>query len=177
MEDHKLLLKLARESISTYLERKEPEDSYAKHLNQKQGCFVTLKKHGELRGCIGFPQATHVLYHAIIEAARSAAFGDPRFPPLLKQELDHIKIEISLLTKPELIRAENPEDYIKQVRIGKDGLMMKPGGLLLPQVAIEQGWNATEFLNGLCEKSGMPHDAWKDLENKIYRFQAIVFSE
>jgi len=179
-QDKKLLLELARESIKTYFSGTEPDVSKAKHLNKKQGVFVTLHKKKDLRGCIGFPHPTHALYHAVVEAARSAAFGDPRFPPVIEDEFKDIDIEISVLTVPELIEVKKPEEYLKKIKIGEDGLILKGdegSGLLLPQVAPEQGWNVTEFLNGLSQKAGYMHEAWKNLDFKIYRFQAIIFSE
>ncbi|MBU0757438.1 MAG: AmmeMemoRadiSam system protein A [Nanoarchaeota archaeon] len=175
--DKSILLTLARDSITTYFKEEKPDISKAKHLNQKLGVFVTLHKKGDLRGCIGFPHAIHPLYQGVIEGARSAAFGDPRFPPLLETELSHIDIEISVLTKPTRIHVKRADDYLKEINVGQDGLIINNAGLLLPQVATEQDWTAGQFLNAICQKAGMPFDAWRDLENHLYKFQAIIFNE
>ena len=179
-EDKQGLLKLARESIQTYFDKLEPNVSDIKHFDKEQGVFVTLKKSGELRGCVGFPQAVMPLYKAVIDAARSAAFNDSRFRPLEKKELSNITIEMSVLTEPELIKVEKSEDYIKKIKIGEDGLILRSiygSGLLLPQVATEHGMTAAQFLNALSQKAGLPFDAWKNLKNQIFKFQAEVFSE
>ena len=176
----KLLIKLARDSISSYFLRKEPNTSAVGCFSQKQGVFVTLYKKNQLRGCIGFPEPVFPLFEAIIKAARSAAFEDPRFPPLQKEELKDARIEISVLTVPKLIEVKTPEDYLKEIKIGKDGLIIRSSlgsGLLLPQVATEYNWDAKEFLGHLCEKAWLKQDAWKDTNNRIYRFQAQIFRE
>ena len=178
-EQKKRVLELARDSIKLYFENKKPEFD-EEFLKNKQGVFVTIKLNNELRGCIGFPEPTYSLGKAIIEAAQAAAFSDPRFPPLDKSELNEIKIEVSVLTKPEVIKAKKPDDYIKAIEIGKDGLIAEKGhvsGLLLPQVAVEWKWDAKEFLQQTCIKAGLNADAWKDPETEIFKFQAQVFSE
>jgi uncharacterized protein len=179
--DQKLLLKLARESIRTYFKGKKPDMKAVSHLSQKQGVFVTLHdKNGELRGCIGFPMPVYPLNMAIVEGARSAAFRDPRFPPLDEDELKDTMIEISVLTLPEPVKVKHPNDYMEEINIGEDGLIIEGpygSGLLLPQVATENNFNVQTFLNCLCQKAGMGFSCWKDLGNKISKFQAIVFNE
>ena len=178
--DGKLFIKLARESISSYFLQKEPDISTVKQFSDRQGVFVTLYKNEQLRGCIGFPEPVFPLFEAIIKAARSAAFEDPRFPPLQKEELKHIKIEISVLTVPTLIKVKKPEDYLKEIKIGKHGLIIRSthgSGLLLPQVATEYKWGVGEFLRHLCEKAWLKQDAWKNTNNSIYKFQAQIFKE
>lgn len=178
--DKKLLLSLARESIMTYFEGKEPNISKVKHLHEKHGVFVTLHEDGELRGCIGYPRPSHPLYFAVIEASRGAAFGDPRFPPLIRSEMSKIHIEISVLTEPKPILVKSPDEYAKHIRIGKDGLIIESdigSGLLLPQVATEHHFTPVQFLNCLSQKAGLPFSAWKDLDNRILSFQAEIFSE
>ena len=178
--DGRLLIKLARESISSYFLQKEPDISIVKQFSDKQGVFVTLYKNKQLRGCIGFPEPVFPLFEAIIKSARSAAFEDPRFPPLQKEELKHIKIEISVLTVPSLIEVKKSDDYLKKIKIGKDGLIIRSSlgsGLLLPQVATEYNWDVKEFLGHLCEKAWLKQDAWKDINNQIYKFQAQIFKE
>lgn len=178
--DKKLLLELARESIKTYFTGEKPSMDKVKHLSEKRGVFVTLHLDGELRGCIGFPMPVYLLNTAIVEAARSAAFHDPRFPPVEEGELDKIDIEISVLTVPKEIKVNHADEYKKKIKIGEDGLIIKGGfgsGLLLPQVATENNFNAERFLNCLCQKAGMGFNSWKDLDNKISKFQADIFGE
>jgi len=182
VQDEKLLLKLARKSIeSKFSDKKHIFDSIlneVSHLNKKQGVFVTLHKKGELRGCIGIPEPVMPLGDAIINAAKSAAFHDSRFPAVTQDEIKEIKIEISVLTVPKKLSVEKPDDLLDKIHIGKDGLIIRSiygSGLLLPQVAAQQGWNTTEFLEYLCLKAGLPNNAWK--ENDIYIFQAEIFSE
>ncbi len=179
--DKKTLLKLARDSIKTYFKGKKPDMKEAKHLTEKRGVFVTLHdKDGDLRGCIGFPMPVYVLNTAVVEAARSAAFRDPRFPPLEEKELESTMIEISVMTVPALVKVSRPAEYMDKIKIGEDGLIIDGtygSGLLLPQVATENGFNAEQFLNCLCQKAGMGFSCWKDLNNKVSKFQAIVFNE
>lgn len=181
-EEGQKLLQLAKKSIISVLDKKElAVDSYLKQrFSEKQGCFVTLHKKGELRGCIGFPEPIMPLYNAIMKAAKLAAFEDPRFPSLERDELKDIKLEISVLTKPMLCEVKKPEEYIQKVKVGRDGLIIRGhygSGLLLPQVAPEWHWDCREFLEHTCIKAGLAKDSWKDLSNKIYTFQAQIFSE
>jgi hypothetical protein len=179
-KDKKLLLTLARESIASYFKDKKPDMKNVKHLSEKRGVFVTLHKSGDLRGCIGFPLPVYALNMAVVEAARSAAFSDPRFPPVKEGELKDIEIEISVLSVPEEIKVSRAAEYVEKIKIGEDGLIIKGSfgsGLLLPQVATENNFNVSTFLNCLCQKAGMGFNSWKDLSNKISKFQAEVFNE
>lgn len=179
-KDKQLLLRLARDTLESYFKDTDPDTSECTHLTQLRGCFVTLHKNGELRGCIGFTKPIMPLFEQIIAATKAAAFEDPRFEPLVQEELKHIKIEISILTKPELIKAESQEDYLKSISIGKDGLIIQyngHSGLLLPQVALEYHWTPEQFLEAVCDKAGLDINAWKNKNAKIYKFQAEVFSE
>ena len=182
LEQGKKLIKLARESISCYFSDKDVKvDSVKKEFSSVLGVFVTLNKNKELRGCIGFPEGVYPLYEGVIKAARSAAFSDPRFVPLEKDELKDINIELSVLTKPEKIDVKKAEDYIKEIKVGRDGLIVKGtygSGLLLPQVATEYKWDNRVFLEQTCVKAGLDKDIWKDLnECVVFRFQSQVFSE
>ena len=181
-EDRKKLLALARDAIEKSLVRQDfKADPYLiKKFSNAQGAFVTLKEMGELRGCIGYPEPVLPLWQAIFKAAVAAAFDDPRFPQVIGEEMKDIKIEISVLTVPKLIEASSPDDYLREIKIGRDGLIIRYrgfSGLLLPQVAPEQGWNAEQFLNGLCEKAGLPPGTWRNPRCEIYAFQAEVFGE
>jgi uncharacterized protein len=157
-------------------------DELSDVFREPRGAFVTLRKHpsGELRGCIGFPLPVHPLGRAIGEAAVSAAREDPRFPPVRASELSSLSIEVSVLTVPVPLASRAPAERIREVRVGRDGLIVDGfgmSGLLLPQVAPEQGWDSEELLAGTCEKAGLPPYAWKDPRVRVRRFEADAFEE
>lgn len=172
------MLRIARDAIFTTFEDKPapiPDDRF---LDEKRGVFVTLTKDKSLRGCIGFPEPHYPLGEAIAQAAKSAAFSDPRFDTVTKEEMEDIKIEISVLTEPEPFSSKTPEGIIKQIEIGRDGLILEHAGrtgLLLPQVPVDQDWDVREFLHQLCLKAGTEHDAWQ--RGRLYKFQAEIFRE
>ncbi|KAF5079977.1 TIGR00296 family protein [Methanobacterium aggregans] len=182
-EDGETLVKIARETIGTYLNEKRilevPGNIDAK-LKEFMGVFVTLQRNGDLRGCIGYPEPVMPLIEGLIDAAISAATRDPRFPPVTPREFEDIQVEVSVLTKPEIIMVENPREYIEKVEVGKDGLIVEMGpyrGLLLPQVAVEWCWNVEEFLANTCMKAGLQADCWLAKDVKIYRFHSQIFNE
>ncbi len=177
------LIELARQAIDTFLKENKiisiPPDTPEKLLD-KRGIFVTINEKGNLRGCIGYCDPIKPLAQGVIEAAISAATADPRFDPLKESDMDKIQLEISVLTKPQLIEVTNPQEYIDAIEVNKDGLIVEKGfykGLLLPQVAEEWGWDEEELLCNTCMKAGLSTDCWLDLETKIYRFQAQIFQE
>ena len=183
-EQAKQLIDSARRSIKLFFSDKSIEawESKEEWLNEKQGVFVTLQTYPgrELRGCIGFPYPTLPLGKAIAEAAKLSAFEDTRFPPLIEDEIDKITIEISVLTKPQEIKNAQKSDVIKDVEVGKDGLIVEYSGysgLLLPQVATEEEWNSEHFLEQTCIKAGISPKSWKNKTCRIYKFQAQIFSE
>jgi uncharacterized protein len=178
-KDQVLLLKLARDAIETSFKDNDPDISKVGHLTQLRGCFVTLHKNNQLRGCIGFPKPIMPLCEQIIAASKAAAFEDPRFMPVVKNELKDLVIEISILTRPELIKVKDSDEYLKNIEIGKDGLIIQgeSSGLLLPQVATEYNFDQKQFLECVSEKAGLDKSSWKDLKNKIYKFRAEIFSE
>jgi len=150
-------------------------------FSEKQGVFVTIHTYPEhdLRGCIGIPLPVMPLKDAILQGAQSAT-RDPRFLPLDKDELDNIIIEVTILTKPVLINVNKPQDYLKEIEIGRDGLIVEQGifkGLLLPQVPVEQDWDKEEFLSHTCMKAGLLPDAWFDKATKISKFSGQIFTE
>ncbi|RLI66266.1 MAG: TIGR00296 family protein [Candidatus Asgardarchaeum californiense] len=175
-------VKLAREAVERYVKNnQEPLQGFEREFEERQGAFVTLNTYPEreLRGCIGVPLPVMPLREAIIESAESAT-RDPRFPPLKEAELDRILVEVTILTKPELIEVKQPQDYPLNIEIGRDGLIVEQGfykGLLLPQVPVEQGWNKEEFLSHTCMKAGLLPDAWFDKNTKISRFGGQIFTE
>jgi len=170
-------LSIAREALEKYLvsgkvERLRPKNQ---DLNQVLGCFVTLKKNQELRGCIGQFEPNIPLYQLIQRMAITAATQDPRFPPVTSDELTTIKIEISIMTPKKKI-----SDWQK-IKLGKEGVVIQKGphaGTFLPQVATETGWSLEEFLSHLCwDKAGLPVDVYKDPSASLYTFEAQVFEE
>ncbi|HCO11637.1 MAG TPA: hypothetical protein DIT19_00220 [Desulfonauticus sp.] len=141
-------------------------------LEEKLGVFVTLKKKGNLRGCIGQIVGQKPLWQSIIEMAKAAAFEDPRFTPVQPEELEELEIEISLLSPLE------PVKNLEEIIPGKHGIYLRQGfhsGLLLPQVATEWGFGREEFLQQTCLKAGLKPNCYLDPKTEIYIFQAEVF--
>ncbi len=171
-DSKKFLIELARKSIITKSPYKTPEN-IPDELNFKSGCFVTLHKNGNLRGCIGNFREIFIVEN-IYNMAQEAAYADPRFQPLQKEEFNEIEIEISVLSPMIKI------DTIKDIKVGRDGLYIRKGflsGVLLPQVAIEYNWDKLTFLAHTCLKAGLNSNCWKEEDTEIYRFEALVFSE
>jgi len=173
-KERKELLRIAREAIETYLEEKRKlSPELTGPFAEFKGVFVTLKKGKELRGCIGIVEPIYPLGSAVVKAAISSAFEDPRFYPLRKDEFEGLEIEISILTKPVEI-----DDPLK-IDVGKHGIIIERGwnkGLLLPQVPLEYGWGLEEYLRNGCAKAGLEPECWRK-GAKIYTFKAEVFSE
>ncbi|MFW6129489.1 MAG: AmmeMemoRadiSam system protein B [Candidatus Aminicenantaceae bacterium] len=172
-KEKKELINLASHAIDEYVKNKTvlDYDTQNTHLAKKRGAFVTLKKNGLLRGCIGFIEPISPLYETVLQAAIYAACKDARFPPVSASELDELEIEISVLSPVKKIK--NPET----IRVGKHGLIISQGdkrGLLLPQVPVENNWTRETFLEQTCLKAGLPPDAWKKDAN-IFIFEADVF--
>lgn len=144
-------------------------------FKEKRGVFVTLKKNGNLRGCIGYPEPMYPLLDALLDSSVSAAVRDPRFQPITAPEMDTINVEVTVLTTPQEM-VPDP----KNVNIGEDGLIAEKGifkGILLPQVPVEWEWDAEEFLCQVCIKAGLPPDCWLDKKTTVYKFQGQIFSE
>lgn len=181
LEEGTFLVRLARKSIEKYLlEGELLEEEVTEKLKKPRGVFVTLLKHGELRGCIGFPFPSLPLAEATVKAAISSATSDPRFPPVTIEEMEEITIEVSVLSPPEPIVVKDPREYPSHVRIGRDGLIVEWrgfSGLLLPQVAVEWNWDPEEFLSQTCIKAGLGADWWLRKDVKISKFTAQIFSE
>ncbi|MFO8132959.1 MAG: TIGR00296 family protein [Thermoplasmatota archaeon] len=175
-------VRYARQVVEHHVRGEEiPELEAEKPFTGKAGAFVTLNCHpsGDLRGCIGIPEPSMQLAAALREAATSAT-RDPRFPPLQPDELDTITVEVTVLTPPEKIECDEPENYPSCIEVGRDGLIAERHGrrgLLLPQVPVQQGWDAETFVSQTCWKAGLPPDAWLDDDTRLYRFQGQVFRE
>ena len=154
------LLRIARQALEESVRKcelseldEEPEGA----LRERCGAFVTLRKAGRLRGCIGYVEALKPLYQTVRECALAAALRDPRFDPVTPEELPALTVEISALSPLVDISPE-------QIEIGRHGLMISQGpqrGLLLPQVAVELTWDRERFLEETCMKAGLPPDAWR----------------
>jgi len=177
--ERKELLSIARNTINTYLVDKETPalvpDNLPLALKQKAGAFVTLKKKGELRGCIGHFEADNSLYLIVQQMAVAAATQDYRFSAVRSEEMKDIDIEISILTPMQKIRS------ISEIQLERDGIYIRKGGkggTFLPQVATETGWTLEEFL-GHCarDKAGIGWDGWKDKDAEIYIYQALIIQE
>ncbi len=174
-EEKKKLLETARLSIASRLAGTpvtfpEPTD----RLREKCGAFVSLHVGDALRGCIGYITAHKPLFETVQEMAECAAFSDPRFPPLVPEELDGVEIEISVLSPFEKITD------LEKIQVGQHGIMVRRGfqsGLLLPQVATEYHWDRDQFLSHTCQKAGLPAAAWRTGNLEVEIFSAVVFSE
>ncbi len=171
--EKKYLKHIAMLSIRARFEKgiEVPEPPTEK-MREKLGAFVTLKIKGRLRGCIGHISGDQALWKTITRMAVQAAFHDPRFPPLSRDELDSVQMEISILSP--LLPLDDPE----KIEPGKHGLLIQrtgASGLLLPQVAAEWGWDRNTFLSHTCRKAGLEDSCWKDPQTELYWFQAAVF--
>jgi AmmeMemoRadiSam system protein B/AmmeMemoRadiSam system protein A len=172
-EEKEELLQLASSAIDEFIRYKKVISYTTQDLAllSKKGAFVTLKKKGYLRGCIGFTEPVFPLYETVLRASILAACRDNRFKPVTADELKDLEIEISVLTLPE--RIHDPQ----VIEVGKHGLIISQEdkkGLLLPQVPVENNWSKEEFLQQACLKAGLPRTAWKS-GAEIYIFEAIIF--
>jgi len=172
-EERAELLRIARGSIGAALGAEPFEvGEISEHLSEPRGAFTTLHNQGELRGCVGYIFPVRPLYRTVADTAASAALHDSRFPPVTADELPQLTIEISVLSLTQPIASED-------IEIGRHGLLITYGsrrGLLLPQVPVEHGWDATTFLEQTCHKAGLPEDAWQHGAT-IEGFTAEIFSE
>jgi len=175
-EQGKELIELARKAIKSKFSNEKINIPDKKEFKQARGVFVTLTKKGNLRGCIGLTHGIYSIGEAVVKMAKSAAFEDPRFNSVKENEINDIKIEISILTEPSEVKGE----IAKNFELGKDGLIcefMGYSGLFLPQVAIEHKMDKIEFLENLCQKAGMPKDYWQNKNVKFKKFQVQSFRE
>lgn len=178
-EEQQTLLRLAREALEAFARTKstpdvaEDDPRLTLRCKAERGVFVTLKKEGRLRGCIGYILPRTALYRAVIENAVNAGWRDPRFPPLAASEIPDLEIEISVLTVPRKVASPG------EIVIGEHGVILEKGfqsAVYLPQVAPEQGWGVEETLTNLSLKAGLPADGWKEAA-EFSVFRAQVFSE
>jgi AmmeMemoRadiSam system protein A len=179
-KEKEALLLLARKAIESHLAKVEADANLTESVEvtermerEDRGVFVTIRKKGRLKGCIGYIKPYGPLYKMVADMAVRSATGDPRFKPLEPEELKDCAIEISCLSPFEKVTE------VAEIEVGRDGLMISKGfyqGLLLPQVAVEHGWDREEFLEETCLKAGLPRDAWKD-KAEIEKFSATVFGD
>lgn len=173
-------LKLARDVVwAVVMNEKIVLSPLPPVFSEDRGVFVTLKRNGELRGCIGLPLPVMPLKDAIIEAATSASRDDPRFPPVGPGEIPSLHIEVTILSPPEEITG-SPIERQNAVIVGRHGLIIRGrgrSGLLLPQVASEYRWDSVEFLDQTCRKAGLPPGCWRDETISVLRFEGQIFSE
>ncbi|MEK6742073.1 MAG: AmmeMemoRadiSam system protein B [Nitrospirota bacterium] len=167
------LLALARKTVTEYVRHKRTPEPVVKdvRLQANGATFVTINRDHRLRGCIGNIQPVMPLYRSVIRNAVAASSQDPRFPPMTTRELEGAEIEITVLSPLE------PLDDVKNIRIGVHGLYLVKGpngGIFLPQVPVEQGWDLPTYLEQLCFKAGLPRDAWKDKDTQLFSFSADI---
>lgn len=174
--DKAALLNIARKAIETYVctGKKYVEPREEKALNRRNGCFVSIKQAGQLRGCIGNFQSELPLFREVAEMAIASASKDPRFYPLKEEDLEDFALEISVLSPLK------KSDSIDEIEIGKHGIYLEKGyyrGVLLPQVATEYDWDRETFLSQTCLKAGLPTNAWQAEDTEIYIFSAQIFGD
>ena len=186
-EQGQMLVKLARHTImnklgqtasgseSDALSRVQRDEGFQSHC----GTFVTLKIHGQLRGCIGNLSSTETVWNGIKRNAINAAFHDPRFAPLTDAELDQTEIEVSILTQPRPLEYRSEQELTQKLRVNVDGVIIRQGqasATFLPQVW-EQLPRPEAFLSHLCTKAGLPSDAWQNTELEVLTYQVQYFEE
>ena len=170
-------MKIARTSVETAVRDRKMYlvgSTGFPRLEEARGAFVTLKEHGELRGCIGYITPMKSLAETVRDVAAYAALEDSRFTPVTAQELPLLEYEISVMSPLRRVLD------IKEIKVGKHGLIMKQGdieGILLPQVPVEEHWDRDTFIEETCLKAGLPRQAWKDDDTDIFMFTALVFGE
>jgi len=175
-EQKQLLLKIARETVDSTVTGSAPVgyDIDDPVLNTGCGAFVTIHRLGNLRGCIGNITATTPLWMTVMTMAEEASMRDPRFPPVSPDELEDIDIEISAISPLQKI------GDIKEIEVGKHGILIRKGfsqGLLLPQVAAENGFDRISFLEHTCLKAGLARNCYREQGCEIFIFSAVVFGE
>jgi len=173
--DRRTALCLARTAVVDAVAHRKLPDNFPREgvFAERRGVFVTLHVRSRLQGCIGVVEAKEPLGEAIVHCAASAALEDPRFAPMKTEQLGELNIEISLLSPMEPIAPES-------IEIGRHGLFVRlhaQRGLLLPQVATEHRLTREQFLEETCRKAGLPRDAWRDPEARLFVFTCEVFAE
>lgn len=185
LKEGRAAVNLARETLESHVVSNGfGSAARSKVFSELRGVFVTINLAApaaeKLRGCVGFPYPVKPLGEAIQEATVAAASKDPRFPPVSEAELSSVVVEVSVLTKPEVLSVSKNRDLPSRLRVGVDGLIVSrlgQSGLLLPQVATEFGLDQIEFLSQACLKAGLSPDSWLDRATEVRTFQADIFAE
>lgn len=181
-----ILVRMARHAIASYLSEKPATTDFDHRaaLPESSGIFVNLfevSKGRSMRGCVGDPFGSGELSEVVQKVAVEAATTDYRFKPVKQDEFNkNIVVEVNVLSPLEPIWVRNPQDYVLNIAIGRDGLMVDGSGfkgLLLPQVAVEEGFDAEEFLCHSCMKAGLPPDSWLAGSVHVSKFQCQIFAE
>jgi uncharacterized protein (TIGR00296 family) len=179
------LVRAARDSIEIYLRSPDNDASMARaqvrRHTRKAGAFVTIMHYptGELRGCMGTIEPKCELGDAVVDAAFAAAFNDSRFVAVSIGELEHMVVEVSVLSEPVKLKGAM-QTRLKSIKVGRDGILVRYGdraGLLLPHVPVEERWTKERFLEEACMKAGLTGSHWKQPNISIYAFEAQVFRE
>lgn len=181
LEYGRIAVKAARAAAEAETRGEPAEVRISGPFSESCGVFVTVSEFpsGDLRGCIGYPEPIFPLEKGLVKAAVSACH-DPRFPPLTLEEAKACTFEITILTPPEEIHFSDPEELVRKIVIGRDGLIMElegRRGLFLPQVPVEWGWDVYEYLAHLSVKAGLPPFAWSRPGVRFSRFEGEIFSE
>jgi AmmeMemoRadiSam system protein A len=176
-EQKSALLRVARDAMTAHvLGQGAAKVDESLHLPDASGVFVTIKRRGELRGCLGTLQCRSGLAEEVARCARDSASEDPRFPRVARAEMPDLTLEVSVLGPLEQIDPGEPGVIV----VGRHGLVVEDGrrrGLLLPQVPVEWGWTAEQFLRQTCNKANLAEDCWSTGAARVYRFEAEVFGE
>jgi len=176
--EQEFLLRLARRTLEAYVDTRTAPPAHLPpglSLSDHRGVFVTLYSKGKLRGCVGCHRSDDPLYRTVQNMAVSSGFRDPRFPPLRRNELGHVTLEISAYLTT-VVSIGSAEEFV----VGRHGIIMRIGGLaatFLPKVAVQQGWNRVQTLERLCLKAGLSSDAWRSPEARFSVYETQVFSE
>jgi len=177
-EEKRTLCSLARWGILSGFAGKQPAGADVPAppegaLREKLGSFVTLKRGGRLRGCIGTIIPQEELYRNVARMGFASAFQDRRFPPLRREELDDTEIEVSVLGP--ITPCPDPE----RIEVGRHGLLLRLGdesGVFLPKVPVEQGWDRLAYLENLCRKADLPGGSWKNPDAQLFWYEALAFT-
>lgn len=170
------LLEIARDTVHRAASGQRPAGHAPdlEGLGFQRGAFVTLHRHGQLRGCIGNFISEEPLTQTVENMALAASLQDPRFPPVRPEEVDDIDLEISVLTPL------HPIEDVNEIQVGTHGIYIispRGRGVLLPQVATEYGWDRMTFLDQTCVKAGLRPGCWRDPDTQILVFEAQIFGE
>jgi len=181
LTDGAAAVRAARAYAEAETKREAADVSFPKGFSSNSGVFVTISQYpsGNLRGCIGYPEPVFPLHEALKMSAK-AACHDPRFKDLTYDETNKCTFEVTILTPPQKLQFKTPEELLSKIEIGRDGLILSyrgRRGLLLPQVPVEWGWDAEEFLEHLSVKAGLSPKTWREPGVSIESFSGEIFTE